>query len=66
MWDFIISCCRMQPAARPTASQGLEILRSRQDVRVDEHISSDWDKGFIAQLRLLAKHPDLSGANVWE
>jgi len=56
----------MEPADRPSASGVLEALRSWPKLGVDERMSSDWDEGFIAQLRLLADHPDLSGPNVWD
>jgi serine/threonine protein kinase len=66
MWDLIESCCQREPADRPTASEVLEVLRSQPELGVDEGTSSDWDEGFIAQLRSLAGLPDLSGASVWD
>lgn len=66
MWDLTLSCCEMEPAKRPTAGEVVEILRSRPELGVDERTVSDWDDGFIASLRSLAEHPDLSGPNVWD
>jgi hypothetical protein len=66
MWGLILSCCEMEPAARPTASKVLEILHARHDLHVDHRPPSDWDEGFIEHIRSLAEGPDLSGANVWE